>query len=89
MTALDWATTLAVLGLLVSFVVGVYTARSNRKSARETAELANWPAMVQALETEVARLRAMHNGDSDEIAELNARVTALERDNKDGPGRSS
>jgi hypothetical protein len=31
----------------------------------------------------------MHNGDSDEIAELNARVTALERDNKDGPGRSS
>jgi hypothetical protein len=51
MTALDWATTLAVLGLLVSFVVGVYTARSNRKSARETAELANWPAMVQALET--------------------------------------
>jgi hypothetical protein len=89
MSVADWATTLAVLGLLCSFVVGIYTARSNRKAARETAELASWPPLVQALQAEVERLRAMHNGDSDEIAELNARVTALERDNKDDPGRSS
>ena len=84
-----WAITIALLGLVVSLVVGIYTARSNRKAALESAELAAWPAMVQALQVEVARLRAVHNGDSEEIAQLNARVTALERDNRTDPGRSS
>lgn len=82
-----WAIVLALLGLVVSLVVGIYTARSNRKAARETAEMAGWPAMVQALQAEVARLQSNQAVDidfhMDALTQLSARVTALERDNKD------
>lgn len=78
---------IAVLGLVVSLVVGVYSAWSARKSAREVAELANWPAMVAALQAEVTRLHDTHTGDIDHyeavLARIDARMAALERDNKD------
>ena len=53
-----WALVIALVSLVVSAAVSVYTAHTNRRTARETAALANWPALVAALETEVDRLTA-------------------------------
>jgi hypothetical protein len=88
-----WTFPIAVLGLVVSLVVGIYSAWSARKSAREVAELANWPAMVAALQAEVTRLRATHEGDIEHyeatVTQIDTRLTALERENEDRPWRSS
>lgn len=77
----QYTTAIAVLGLLVSLVVGIYSAWSSRKAARETAELANWPAMVAALQAEVDRLNA-------QVIVLEGKHRRLE-ETEGGPGRSS
>lgn len=53
-----WAITIALISLVVTAGVGVYTARTNRRTARESAELAAWPALVRSLQDEVDRLSA-------------------------------
>lgn len=82
---LSWALIVAIVGFIISAAVGVYSAHSARKTAQENAALASWPAMVSALQAEVARLQSLHGEDADrylyyrdELAQLAARVAALE-----------
>jgi len=62
-----WALAVAVAGFVVSAIVGVYSAHTARRSARENAQLAAWPLLVTGLQTEVDRLHAR-------VAELERRT---------------
>lgn len=82
---LSWALIVAIVGFIISAAVGVYSAHSARKTAQENAALASWPAMVTALQAEVARLQGLHTDDADryrhtrvELDRLTTRVAALE-----------
>lgn len=82
---LSWALIVAIVGFIISAAVGVYSAHSARKTAQENAALASWPAMVSALQAEVARLQGLHSNDADrylhyrdELDQLTTRVAALE-----------
>lgn len=82
---LSWALIVAIVGFIISAAVGVYSAHSARKTSRENATLASWPAMVSALQAEVTRLQGLHGDDADrylhyrgELDQLATRVAALE-----------
>jgi ribulose 1,5-bisphosphate carboxylase large subunit-like protein len=53
-----WALVVAVIGFVVSAAAGIYSTRTARKTAQESAQVAAWAAIVQALQGEVDRLHA-------------------------------
>jgi cell division protein FtsB len=65
--AAPWALIIAVVGFVTSAIVGMYSAHTARKTAREQAQFADWRALTAALQVEVSRLHTrvaeLENGD--------------------------
>jgi len=74
-----WALVVALVSLVVTAGVGVYSAHSQRKTTRENAELAAWPALVRSLQDELTRSHDAHQANQAALADLVGRVVLLER----------